>query len=156
MFYLRPCGDTYSALSRPKYRAQPPFFESRMYEACARSRHSRGGSFLTSFYENGATKFDGLSDIPTIFKLFWKFLRTGLYHATDCKIIRRFRTTALPIVRLNSLRRIDGSTTNKAHSLTKREIQTQTAKLFLEPPILVRRYVFVNPNLTALCLSLRL
>jgi hypothetical protein len=32
-------------------------------------------------------------------------------------------------VRLNSLRRIDGSTTNKPHSLTKREIQTQTAKL---------------------------
>jgi hypothetical protein len=38
-----------------------------MYEACARWRHSRGGSFLTSFYGNGATKFDGLSDIPTIF-----------------------------------------------------------------------------------------
>jgi hypothetical protein len=37
-----------------------------MYEACARSRHSRGGSFLTSFYGNGATKFDWLSDIPTI------------------------------------------------------------------------------------------
>ena len=115
--------------SRPKYRAQPSFFDSGMYEACARWRHSRGGSLLTSFYGNGATKFDGLSDTPTIFKLFWKFLRTGLYHATGCKIFRRFRTTALPIVRLNSLRRIDGSTTNKPHSLTKREIQTRRRSL---------------------------
>jgi hypothetical protein len=30
---------------------------------------------------------------------------------------------------LNSLRTIDGSTTNKPHSLTKHKIQTQTAKL---------------------------
>src|SRR6266496_4301184 len=46
---------------------------------------------------------------------------------TGCKRFRRFR--ALPIVMLNSLRRIDASTTNKPHSLTKREIQAQTAKL---------------------------
>src|SRR6266487_91956 len=88
--------------SRPKYRAQPPLFESCMYDASARSRHSRGGSFLTSFYGNHATKFDGLSNIPTIFKFSGEFLRTGLYHATGCKIFRRFRTTALPIVRLNA------------------------------------------------------
>src|SRR6266487_1189660 len=105
--------------SRPKYRAQPPLFESCMYDASARSRHSRGGSFLTSFYGNHATKFDGLSNIPTIFKFSGKFLRTGLYHATGCKIFRRFRTTALPIVRLNALRRIDGTATNKPHSLTE-------------------------------------
>src|SRR5436309_16140235 len=100
-----------------------------MYEACARWRHSRGGSFLTSFYGNGAPKFDGLSDIPTILAFFGKSLRKSLYHATECKIFRRFRTSALPIVRLNYLRRIDGSMTNKQHSLTKREIQKQTAKI---------------------------
>jgi hypothetical protein len=58
-----------------KYCAQPSFFDSDVYEACARWRHSRGGSFLTSFYGNGATKFDGLPDIPTILEIFDKFLR---------------------------------------------------------------------------------
>ena len=51
------------------------------------------------------------------------------HHANSRKIFRRFRTTPLPIVMLNPLRRIDGSRTNDPHSLTKREIQTRTAKL---------------------------
>ena len=37
-----------------------------MYEASCAMAPLRGGSFLISFYGNGATKFDGLSDIPTI------------------------------------------------------------------------------------------
>src|SRR4030095_1303155 len=49
--------------------------------------------------------------------------------STNCQIFRRFRTTALPIVSLTSLRRMNGSTKNKPHSLTKHKIQTQTAKL---------------------------
>jgi len=48
---------------------------------------------------------------------------------TGRKIFRRFRATALPIVMLNPLRKIDGSRTNDPHSLTKCEIQTHTAKL---------------------------
>jgi len=37
-----------------------------MYEGSCAMAPLRGGSFLISFYGNGATKFDGLSDIPTI------------------------------------------------------------------------------------------
>ena len=63
------------------------------------------------------------------FQFFGDFCEGDRITQTDCKRFRRFRATALPIVMLNSLRRIDASTTNKPHPLTKREIQTQTAKL---------------------------
>jgi hypothetical protein len=55
--------------SCPNYREQPSFFESGMYEAWCAMAPLRGDLFLTSFYGNGATKFDGLSDIPTISNL---------------------------------------------------------------------------------------
>ena len=34
-----------------------------IYEACPRWRNSQGGSFLTSFYGNGGTKFSKLTAI---------------------------------------------------------------------------------------------
>jgi hypothetical protein len=45
--------------------------------------------------------------------------RPGRITQTACKILRRFRTTALPIVLLNSLRRIDGNTTNLGSELCR-------------------------------------
>ena len=129
MFCLRGCGELYCAWSCAKYRPQPSFFQSCMYEASCAMAPLRGGSFLTQFYGNGAMKFDELSDIPTISNFLEISTNGNSITQTGCKIFRRFRATAWPIVTLNSLRRIDASTTNKPHSLTKHKIQTQTAKL---------------------------
>jgi hypothetical protein len=70
-----------------------------------------------------------LSDIPTISNFLAISANGPVITQQAVKYSGDFAQTALPIAMLNSLRRIDGSTTNKPHSLTKRGIQTQTAKL---------------------------
>src|SRR4029453_322125 len=73
MFCLRPCGELYYAWSCAKYRPQPSFFESCMYEASCAMAPLRGGSCLTSFYGNGATKFSRIVRYSDDFRFFGDF-----------------------------------------------------------------------------------